>query len=310
MTIHRGYQRAGQCTQGPTTGARGMMSWYLAKYSGLGGLNAGIYNCRPIRGGINTSLHGEGRAVDFAVRPYGAGYGTKLAEQLRLHSAELGIQCIIWNRKIFSGGYESQNWQKYSGINAHVDHLHVELTWTAARRSAADQIALMEKYLSDSDLAPASVVTPTAKPATVKQNSGNSRAENIAIAKTLNALGFAAGVPDGVPGTYLRDGVKAYQRAQAYRGILKVDGDWGPMWQKHFDWVRGELQPNLNLWDASQRVSFLLLDGNYGPLVKKCVKACQTDNFKLYRKAGGSEKDGLAGPITCKFMKMEPHPYA
>lgn len=147
MAIYSGYVGAKTCTQGPTTGARGAMAWFLAKYADDGGLNAGIYNCRDIRGGTTTSLHGEGRAFDAAIRPYSAAYGTKLADLIRRHSAELGVQCVIWNRRIWSGYYDE--WRTYTGVNPHVDHLHVELSWAAANRSVADTVALWEKVLGD-----------------------------------------------------------------------------------------------------------------------------------------------------------------
>lgn len=147
MAIHNGYAGAKTCTQGPTTGARGAMSWFMAKYADDGGLNAGIYNCRAIRGGRTTSLHGEGRAIDAAIRPYSAKYGTELADLIRRHSAELGVQCVIWNRRIWSGYYDE--WRTYTGVNPHVDHLHVELTWAAANRSTAATVALWEKVLGD-----------------------------------------------------------------------------------------------------------------------------------------------------------------
>lgn len=144
----------------------------------------------------------------------------------------------------------------------------------------------------------------------VKANSGNSKASNIAIAKMLNSIGFDAGYPDGVPGTRLKAGVMAYQKSQEYYPGMKVDGDWGPMTQKHYEWVRDDLQPMLNKWSASQRVSLLACDGSYAKLVRKCIIAVQTDNYKLYVKAGGYYKDGLAGPITCKFLGIKKHPNA
>ncbi|WP_309080264.1 peptidoglycan-binding domain-containing protein [Zhihengliuella sp.] len=147
MSIYNGYVGAKSCTKGPTTGARGVLAWLLAKYADDGALNAGIYNCRPVRGGRTTSLHGEGRAVDLAIRPYSAQYGTDLADLIRRHSAELGIQCVIWNRKIWSGYYNV--WRDYDGLNPHVDHLHIELSWPAAHRSADDTVDLWERVLGD-----------------------------------------------------------------------------------------------------------------------------------------------------------------
>lgn len=147
MAIHKGYEAAGSCTGKPQPGVLGAMAWFRAKYESQGGVNLGIYNCRKIAGSKTLSLHGEGRAADFGIRPHGASYGTQLAEQLRLWSKELGIQCIIWNRRIWSGGRQNTGWSKYEGSSPHVDHLHVEFTWATARKSEQAVIDLFEKYV-------------------------------------------------------------------------------------------------------------------------------------------------------------------
>lgn len=141
MALYSGYQGAARCTTGPTPGARALMAWFLGAYAGQGGKNLGIYNCRSVRGGTTTSLHGEGRAVDLGIVPHGAAYGTALADRLMHNSAELGIQCIIWNRRIWSGSYPTQGFRPYNGVNAHVDHLHVELSWNAANTLTAARVA-------------------------------------------------------------------------------------------------------------------------------------------------------------------------
>jgi hypothetical protein len=132
MSLHVGYEAARTCTGGPTPGAKALMSWFLGQYGSRGGTNLGIYACRQVRGSSTTSLHGEGRACDFGVTPHSAAWGDELAEQLRLHSGELGIQCVIWNRRIWSGAYPAAGFRPYRGTNPHVDHLHVELTRGAA----------------------------------------------------------------------------------------------------------------------------------------------------------------------------------
>lgn len=175
MALYSGYTGAKTCTKGPQPGARGFMSWFLAKYAGIGGQNSGIYNCRPVRGSTRTtSLHGEGRGVDLGLKFARTEFAV-LAEQLRLHSKELGIQCIIYNRKIFSGGYEDKGWHRYTGVNPHTDHLHVEMAWWSAQLSADEYIALLEKTIghklagTSGDVAPAgkpSTPKPPAKPAT------------------------------------------------------------------------------------------------------------------------------------------------
>lgn len=128
------YQGAGSsCTGGPQPGCRELMAWFLGAYASRGGVNSGIYNCRSVRGGSAPSLHGEGRACDLGIRPYSASYGTALAQALVDHHEALGVQLVIWNRRIWSVNKRSQGWRPYGGQSPHTDHLHVELTWDVAR---------------------------------------------------------------------------------------------------------------------------------------------------------------------------------
>ena len=152
MTLLRTYEPARTCTGGPTPGAKALMAWFLGKYAHAGGKNLGIYNCRTVRGGTTTSLHGEGRACDFGINPHGASWGTGLAELLRSRSGELGIQCIIWDRRIWSGSYPDEGWRAYSGTNPHVDHIHLELSRSAAASLTPQQI--QRALVSSSGAAP------------------------------------------------------------------------------------------------------------------------------------------------------------
>lgn len=140
MSLLRTYQPAKRCTDGPAPGAKAFMAWFLGAYGERGGKNLGIYNCRSVRGGSTMSLHGEGRACDLGVVPLGADYGTELAEWLRLNSAELGVQCLIWDRRIWSGAYPDAGWRAYTGQADHRDHIHTELTREAAASLTAPTI--------------------------------------------------------------------------------------------------------------------------------------------------------------------------
>lgn len=151
MALHRGYEKATRCTDGPTPGAKALMAWFLGVYGGRGGKNLGVFVCRSVRGGTTTSLHGEGRACDFGINPHGAAWGTALADQLRLHSAEIGVQCVIWNRRIWSGSYPDAGWRRYSGVNAHVDHIHLELTRAAAAALTSARVAQILTATSTSE---------------------------------------------------------------------------------------------------------------------------------------------------------------
>ena len=140
MTLLRKYEPATRATGGPSPGAKALMSWFLGAYGHLGGRNLGIYNDRTVRGGTTKSLHAEGRACDFGIHPHGAAWGTGLAELLRARSGELGVQCVIWNRRIWSGAYPDAGWRPYTGTNPHVDHIHLELSRHAAEFLTARRI--------------------------------------------------------------------------------------------------------------------------------------------------------------------------
>lgn len=142
-----GYQGARSCTNGPQPGVWGAMDYFLSAYSSKGGVNTGIYNCRTVRGGRTTSLHGEGRAADFGIRPHSAAYGTALANAIVSMSKELQVQCVIWNRKIWSSSYPRSGWRRYNGVASHVDHLHVEFTWAGANRGRSQAAKLWAKTL-------------------------------------------------------------------------------------------------------------------------------------------------------------------
>jgi hypothetical protein len=131
MTIQvGGYVGARTCTGGPTVGAKNLISWHLATFGGRGAKNLGIYNCRTVRGGTTTSLHGEGRAADGGT-PTSNTWSWAAADFLRLYSKELGLQCVIHNRKIWSAS-GGTGWRNYGGVAPHFDHWHAELTWAAA----------------------------------------------------------------------------------------------------------------------------------------------------------------------------------
>jgi len=125
------WEPAVRCTSGPTPGATAFMKWFVEEYGDLGGYNLGIYNCRTVRGGSTTSLHGEGRATDLGF-PVGDKDGDALARRLLKAPGRLGIQCIIYERRIYSA--VSPGGRYYAGVNPHYDHLHVEFTRESAQK--------------------------------------------------------------------------------------------------------------------------------------------------------------------------------
>ena len=148
MTIYTGaYVGARSCTSGPQPGAWGALDYYLSAYKSKGAVSDGIYNCRSVRGGRTTSIHGEGRAIDMGVRPASQSWATALANAIVAMSKELGVQCVIWNRRIWSSAYPHSGWRAYHGVDPHTLHLHVELTWASARQGRAEAAKKWAKVL-------------------------------------------------------------------------------------------------------------------------------------------------------------------
>lgn len=137
------YEYARGCTGGAKPGAVALMSWINKNYPKS--KNWGIYSCRIIPGTNSMSLHGEGRALDVGyalVDGKANPDGYRLFSHLKTHAVELGIQGIIWDRKISTNRGDNR---PYSGgpdvTAAHVNHLHVELTNAAARTLTPAKIA-------------------------------------------------------------------------------------------------------------------------------------------------------------------------
>lgn len=124
------WEPASHCTGGPAPGASALMRWFVENYHNKGGFNLGIYNCRSVRGASTTSMHGEGRACDFGF-PVGDKDGDALLKLLLKNVGKLGIQAIIYERRIYSA--KSPGGRPYTGLVPHTDHLHVELTREAGR---------------------------------------------------------------------------------------------------------------------------------------------------------------------------------
>ncbi|MGH3863589.1 peptidoglycan-binding domain-containing protein [Actinokineospora sp.] len=300
MSVHTGYEPARSCTGAATDGARALMAWFLGAYGSRGGRNLGIYNCRSIAGSSTTSLHGEGRATDLGV-PVGAPWAQALADRLVAMSAELGIQCVIYARRIWSGSYPNAGWRPYNGLNAHVDHLHVELSWSGARTLTA---ATVQRVLGGT---PAPV--PGARP-TIR---AGSRGDAVREAQNrLAAHGFGPGAADGVFGPKTTDAAKRFQGARG----LAADGIVGPRtWAALLaappapptpaptsarpvirrgakgDAVR-EVQRILNAWYPA--LPRLVVDGDFGAATDARVRHMQ--------RAAGLAVDGVVGPATWRRL--------
>lgn len=145
MAIYRGtYYSAASCTGSARPGAKALMAYYLGAYGDRGAANLGIYVCKRL--GSGYSIHGHGRACDLGTAPYdnpGGNWpywGWALANALRLNSAELGIQLIIFRGKVWSCRYPDSGFRNYTGGDPHDGHLHVELIPETAASLTVDQI--------------------------------------------------------------------------------------------------------------------------------------------------------------------------
>lgn len=138
------YEYARRCTGGAKPGAVALMAWINKNYPKS--KNWGIYSCRTIPGSGGMSLHGEGRALDVGyevVNGKGNPDGYRLFSHLKAHAVDLGIQGIIWDRKISSNRGDNRPYTAGGNdlTEAHVDHLHIELTNAAANTLTAARIA-------------------------------------------------------------------------------------------------------------------------------------------------------------------------
>lgn len=126
------WEGARACTTGPQPGARALLAWIAETYPGY---SVGIFNCRVVAGTGTNSVHGEGRALDWGLRqpsPSRANpVGHRILQHIGAHGDRLGIQTIIWDRRIYSRS--SPEGRTYTGRSPHLDHLHIEETWAAAR---------------------------------------------------------------------------------------------------------------------------------------------------------------------------------
>jgi hypothetical protein len=194
------------------------MSWFLGAYKGRGGRTLGIYVCRSIAGSDVLSTHAEGRAGDLGI-PVGASWGQGLADALVAASGQLGIQCVIYRRRIWTSNRCKEGWRPYSGSNPHNDHAHVEVTAAAAdnltvatiNRAMSARLRWIEGAVTNLP-----VLRKGAKGADVRRLQSLLAANGHPPARSFNA----AHRPDGIFGAGTDAAVRSFQKA----ANLAVDG--------------------------------------------------------------------------------------
>lgn len=96
------------------------------------------------------SEHKEGRAFDW-----GGLDARKKADRMRVKrflrwllkedrfgnehamARRLGVQYVIWNRRIWGSYAAEAGWRHYRGASPHRDHVHISFTWAGARRKTS-----------------------------------------------------------------------------------------------------------------------------------------------------------------------------
>ena len=126
------------------------------------------------------SEHKEGRAFDWGVSAKTPGGRAKAARFLTwllkkdkygneyAMARRLGIQYVIWNRKIWGSYNASRGWRKYTGANPHTDHVHISFTWAGARAKTSFWTGKVGNVgaAPTPTLPPTPTPTPTPTPAT------------------------------------------------------------------------------------------------------------------------------------------------
>jgi hypothetical protein len=105
----------------------------------------GIYNDRNVAGTTKKSSHAEGRALDFhldATDPSQKALGDRLFDALIRKAESIGVDNVIWNRQIWSVRRKVAGVRKYTGKNAHTDHVHVEFTHDGSQYQTLDEILI------------------------------------------------------------------------------------------------------------------------------------------------------------------------
>lgn len=207
------YQPAGRCTGYTPPGSIAFADWAVKDF-GQGARNFGIYNCRTVRGSTNRSVHGEGRAVDIGFSGVANPAGTRLLNLLLPKVGELGIQMIIWNRRIYSARYPRG--APYTGTVPHTDHLHIELTWDAARTLTRDKIRRIVSYTQTPPPAPAPAPAQPDWAAILRWNAGLVYNDLVKLPKL-----------DGTSKPSLEVGVLQNALNIVRNAGLKVDGQYG-----------------------------------------------------------------------------------
>lgn len=107
------------------------------KRSFSGATSYGGYACRANTANTSQlSVHASGRAIDLFVPLSGGAadndLGDPIANYLIKHAVAIGIEYVIWDRTSWGAHRAPPKHREYTGPHPHHDHLHIEVSPTAA----------------------------------------------------------------------------------------------------------------------------------------------------------------------------------
>ena len=142
---HARYAPQVKCTPRARAGVVDFSRRVLRAYPGTRSL--GIVRACSVGG---RSEHKEGRAWDW-----GGLNAARAADRRKVHNLmvwlfatdrygnrhanarRLGIQYVIWNKRIWGSYAASSGWRAYTGANKHRDHVHISFTWAGANKNTS-----------------------------------------------------------------------------------------------------------------------------------------------------------------------------
>ena len=191
-------------------------------------------------------------------------------------------------------------------------HVHFEL-WADWKNPAShyDPQLAFKKFKVAVGSAPAKTVGGKALAV------GNSKADNEAIQKALNAMGYDAGFPDGADGPKMKAAVRSFQEDHG----LYPDEHWGPVTQQKYVELGRPKKPIKPTASKPKKTYRNLKRGSTGADVLAVARAlrkqgytkqgdtrtftAQLDaNVRDFQKRTGLKQDGVAGETTQKRLGL------
>ena len=136
-----GVWNSSRCSSGATGGIN-LVSIYLSYH--YQPTTSQTFNCRNVDGTNSMSAHGVGRAVDLFFNANDAAQRRRADDMVFMLLASdavgnpnaiarrMGIQTIIWNRRIWTANNAAAGMRTYTGKHPHTDHVHIEINNAAA----------------------------------------------------------------------------------------------------------------------------------------------------------------------------------